>query len=242
MKWHNFLFLATGSFNVGTCAPLQVAMIFKLSKILFTITGLFDCSDQYFIATSANWMDLAGPNSSSLIFSFFISSNMPRSFAGLFSLPDLSCFSASGTRKLMPLSNTSFDALQISIFAAFLLSFFGGGGPQLHSSSTDGSVSHWEALTVKSVRYPLSFSFHDLPKGLFAELNFSKELPNLKITFSVATNLVSRLRSRPVTPTDIAGAGFILTIPDAEEIAVVVIIVEGVRVTKVLLLVIRTVA
>ena len=41
--------------------------------------------------------------------------------------------------------------------------------------------------------------------------------------FSIAFNLVSKFASCPVAATDIAGAGFILTIPDAEEIAAVVI-------------------
>ena len=43
---------------------------------------------------------------------------------------------------------------------------------------------------------------------------------------SVAFSLVSKLASCPVTATVVAGAEFILTIPYAEEIAVVVIIEE----------------
>ena len=91
-------------------------------------------------------------------------------------------------------------------------------------------------MTEKSFRYPLSFSPHDLSKGLFIEMNFSKVLPNLKIAFSIAFNLVSKFASCPATGAElidragfieyIARAGFILIIPDAEEIAVVVI-VEG---------------
>ena len=56
------------------------------------------------------------------------------------------------------------------------------------------------------------------------------------MTFSIAFNLVSKFASCPVATTDIAGAGFILTIPDAEEIAVVVIVEGEVRVTRILLL------
>ena len=41
------------------------------------------------------------------------------------------------------------------------------------------------------------------------------------MAFSIAFNLVSKFVSCHVAATDIAGAGFILTIPDAEEIAVV---------------------
>ena len=96
--------------------------------------------------------------------------------------------------------------------------------------------SVWEALTEKSVRYLLSFSPRGLPKGLFVEMNFSNVLPNLKMAFSIAFNLVSKFACCPVAATDIAGAGFILTIPDAEEIVVVVIVEGEVKVTKILLL------
>ena len=52
--------------------------------------------------------------------------------------------------------------------------------------------------------------------------------------FSIAFNIVSKFASCPVAATDIAGTGFILTIPDADEMAVVV---EGdARVTRILLL------
>ena len=68
-----------------------------------------------------------------------------------------------------------------------------------------------------------------------------KVLPNIKMLFSIAFNLVSKLRSFLVAATDIAGAGFIL-ISDAEEIPVTEIVVERVRVARVLLLVIGTVA
>ena len=66
----------------------------------------------------------------------------------------------------------------------------------------------------------------------------------MKIAFSKAFNLVSKFASSLVADTDLAGAGFTLTIPDAEEIAVVVIVEGEVRVTRVLLLavVIGTVA
>ena len=65
------------------------------------------------------------------------------------------------------------------------------------------------------------------------------------MTFFIAFILVSKLRSCPVAAIDIAGAGIKLIIPDAKEIAVVVIIFdEEIAVTRVLLLavVIRTVA
>ena len=64
------------------------------------------------------------------------------------------------------------------------------------------------------------------------------------MTFSVAFNLVSKFTSCPVAAADVAGAGFILTIHDAEEIAVAVIVEGEVRVTRVLVLavVIGTVA
>ena len=99
-----------------------------------------------------------------------------------------------------------------SISAGFLLR----GWTQLLSSSEDWSISDWEALTEKSVRYLLSFSPHDLPKGLFLEIGFSNILPSLKMAFFIVFNLVSKFASWPVAATDIAGAGFILTIPDAE--------------------------
>ena len=41
MKWHNFLFLATASFNIGTRTPIQVEGIFEPSKITFTTAGFF---------------------------------------------------------------------------------------------------------------------------------------------------------------------------------------------------------
>ena len=65
----------------------------------------------------------------------------------------------------------------------------------------------WEALTEKSVRYPLLFSLRDLPRGLFVEMNFSNVLPNLKMKFSIAFNLVSKFASCPAAATDIAGTG-----------------------------------
>ena len=92
-------------------------------------------------------------------------------------------------------------------------------------------------MIEKSVRYPLSFSARDLPKGLFVEMNFSKVLANLKMAFSIAFNLLSKLGSCAVAAANIARAGFILIILDAEEIAAVVLVEEEVRVTKMLLLV-----
>ena len=133
MKWHNFLIFSTDSFIIGTCTRLQFPGIFKLSRILFTTARFSHSSDQYFFVTSTSWLDMAGPNSSSLIFPLFISSNIPKPFPALFSFPDWSCFSESGTSRLMFLSNISFDALQISTFIAFLLDFFWGGEPQLLS-------------------------------------------------------------------------------------------------------------
>ena len=56
------------------------------------------------------------------------------------------------------------------------------------------------------------------------------------MAFSTAFNLISKFSSCPVAATDRAEAGFILTIPDAEEIAVVVIVEGEVRVTIKLLL------
>ena len=86
-------------------------------------------------------------------------------------------------------------------------------------------MRRWATVTVdKSVRYPLSFSPRDVPGGLFVEINFSNVLPNLKMVFSIAFNLVSKFASCLVAATHITGVGFILTIPDAEEIAVVVIV------------------
>ena len=71
---------------------------------------------------------------------------------------------------------------------------------------------------------------------MLVEMNFFNVLPNLKMAFSIAFNLASKFASCPVAATDIAGAGFILTIPDAEAIAVVVIVEGEVRVTRILLL------
>ena len=56
------------------------------------------------------------------------------------------------------------------------------------------------------------------------------------MAFSIAFNIISKFTSCPVAVTDIAGAGFVLTITDAEEIAVVVIVEGEVRVTRILLL------
>ena len=67
-------------------------------------------------------------------------------------------------------------------------------------------------------------------------MNFSNVLPNLKMAFSIAFNLISKFTSCPVAATDIAAAGFMLTIPDAEAIVVVVIAEGEVRVTRILLL------
>lgn len=76
-------------------------------------------------------------------------------------------------------------------------------------------------------------------------MSFSTLLLNLKMTFFIAFILVSKLRSCPVAAIDLAGAGIKLIIPDAKEIAVVVIIFqEEIAVTRLLLLavIIRTVA
>ena len=67
-------------------------------------------------------------------------------------------------------------------------------------------------------------------------MNFPNVLPNLKMAFSITFNLVSKFVSCPVAATDIAGAGFILTIPHAEEIAFVVKNEGEVRVIRILLL------
>ena len=65
MKWRNFpIFFATASFNIGTRIPLQFVGMIKSSRILFTSTGFLDFLDQYFITISANWLDMAGTNSS----------------------------------------------------------------------------------------------------------------------------------------------------------------------------------
>ena len=74
-------------------------------------------------------------------------------------------------------------------------------------------------------------------------MNFSKVLYYLKLAFSIAFNIVSKFASCPVASKDIPGAGSILTIPEAEGISVVVIVVAKVRVARLLLLavVIRTV-
>ena len=64
-------------------------------------------------------------------------------------------------------------------------------------------------------------------------MNLSKVLPNLNLVFSI---LVSKCASCPVAARDIAGIGFIPTIPDTEEIAVAVIAEGEVRVKIVLLL------
>ena len=90
-------------------------------------------------------------------------------------------------------------------------------------------------MTEKSVRYPLSFCPRDLPEGLLVEINFSNLLPNLKITFSIVFNLVSKFQSGPLAAIDIAGAGFVLTISDAEEISLVVIVEGEVIVIRILL-------
>ena len=64
------------------------------------------------------------------------------------------------------------------------------------------------------------------------------------MVFFIAFNLVSKLRSCPVTPTGMARAGIILTMPNAEEITVIAIAEEQIRVARVLpiTVVIETVA
>ena len=56
------------------------------------------------------------------------------------------------------------------------------------------------------------------------------------MAFSIAFNLVSKFASCPVAAADIAGAEFILTLRDAEEIATIVIVEGEVRVARMLLL------
>ena len=89
-------------------------------------------------------------------------------------------------------------------------------------------------MTEKPVRYPLSFSPHNLRGGLFVEINFFNVHPNLKKAFFIAFNLDSKFASCPVTATDITRVGFILTITDVEEIAVVLLVEGEVRVTRIL--------
>ena len=89
---------------------------------------------------------------------------------------------------------------------------------------------------MKSARYPLSFSPCGLPDRFLDEMNFCKVLSNLKIDFLIIFNLVSKFASCYVAATHIPGGGFMLTLPDAEEIAVVVIIEGEIKVTRVLLL------
>ena len=89
-------------------------------------------------------------------------------------------------------------------------------------------------MTEKPVRYPLSFSPHNLRGELFVEINFFNVHPNLKKAFSIAFNLDSKFASCPVTATDITRVGFILTITDVEEIAVVLLVEGEVRVTRIL--------
>ena len=67
-------------------------------------------------------------------------------------------------------------------------------------------------------------------------MNFSNVLPNLKMTFSIAFNLVSKFAPCSVAAIYLPGAGFTLTIPDTEGIAVVAIVEGEVRVTRILLL------
>ena len=64
----------------------------------------------------------------------------------------------------------------------------------------------------------------------------SDVLPNLKMEFSIAFNLVSKFASCHVAATVMAGAGFILTRSDTQEIAVVMLVEGKVRVTRILLL------
>ena len=52
----------------------------------------------------------------------------------------------------------------------------------------------------------------------------------------MARIVVPKLMSYHAPATDTAGVGYILTIPDAEERTVIVIVMEEVRVTRVLLL------
>ena len=56
------------------------------------------------------------------------------------------------------------------------------------------------------------------------------------MAFSIAFNLVSKFVSCPVAAADIAGAEFVLTLRDAEEIATIVIVEGEVRVARILLL------
>ena len=54
---------------------LQLFGTFNPSGILLTTAGFLASSAQYFSATSTNWSDMAGSNSSSLILSLLFSSN-----------------------------------------------------------------------------------------------------------------------------------------------------------------------
>lgn len=101
----------------------------------------------------------------------------------------------------------------------------------------------WNELDKKLVRYRQSFYSRDFSERLFIEMNLSEVTHNLKIPFFIVFNLISKLVSTAAA-TDLTGAGFILTVHNGEEIAVAVILEEGVRVKRVLQLavVIGTVA
>ena len=70
---------------------------------------------------------------------------------------------------------------------------------------------------------------------MLVEINFSNIVPNLKIAFPIALNLVSKFASCHLAAIDITGTGFVLIIPYAEETAVVVIVQLEVRATRALL-------
>ena len=67
-KGRILLFLATASFNTGTLKTAQLLWTFSPSIILLMTAAFLASSAQYLFVTSANWLDMAGPIYSSLIF------------------------------------------------------------------------------------------------------------------------------------------------------------------------------
>ena len=168
---------------------------------------------------------------------------MAKSFVTLLTLRDWFCFSASGTRKLMSLSIHPLMPYKYQHSQHFCWVYFEElGYSYSHHQRTDQFQiwKHWLRNQSDILYHFLHVTY---PRDCLLERTFPTYSPIWKRT-SISFNLVSKFASCPVAPTDITGVGFILTVPDGEEVAVVVIVEGEVRVTRLLLLavVIGTVA
>ena len=142
---------------MGTRTLLQFTWICKSFKILFTTTGFLDCSEQHFIATSANWLDMASANSSSFIFlSLFFQIYLNHLLHCSLYLIDLALF-ASGSTKLIFFSNTSLMHYKYQYSQHFCwVSFEKVGHSYFRHQRTDQcqikkKIKNWEISHISSI-------------------------------------------------------------------------------------------